>query len=264
MPHHSTAKLRFSANLSMLFTELEPLDRIGAAASAGFSAIEWQFPHTLPLDEIRARADAHGLTVNHINTSAGNPGEFGLAAQPGREDDFFRALDQALESAVKLGCLTIHCMSGCVDAADRPRAVQTFLQNMTKANAAAQSANVTLCIEPINTRDRPGYFVSRSDEIVELLQQLGGSHVKLLFDFYHIQIMEGDLLRRMEKHWPQIGHFQFASVPTRNEPDQGEIHYAAIFAAIAQRGWTGFAGAEYRPAARTQDGLGWLKTLAPA
>lgn len=264
MPHSSNAKIRFSANVSMLFTELEPLDRIAAAARAGFDAVEWQFPHNLPLDEIRVRADALGLAVNHVNTSAGNPGEFGLAAQPGREEDFFRALDQALESAVKLGCLTIHCMSGCVAEGQTAHARQTFLQNMAKANIAARSANVTLCIEPINTRDRPGYFVSRSDEIVELLQQIGGSHVKLLFDFYHIQIMEGDLLQRMERHWPYIGHFQFASVPSRNEPDRGEVNYAAIFAAIAQRGWTGFAGAEYRPAGRTQDGLGWLKTLAPA
>ena len=135
--------------------------------------------------------------------------------------------------------------------------------NMQRASDMAKGLDVALCIEPINAIDRQDYFVSRSDDVVALLRQVDRANVKLLFDFYHIQIMEGDLLRRMERHWDCIGHFQFAGVPHRHEPDDCEINYPSLFAEIARRGWGGFAGAEYRPAGRTIDGLAWMDTFQP-
>ena len=256
--------LRFSANISMLFGEYEPLERIGAAARAGFQAVEFLFPYDIEPSEIRARLSDHGVALNHLNTKPGNPGEAGLAALPGREDEFAGHIDLALDYAVKLGALTIHCMAGVVAPEIRGRAKQTFLRNMESASANAAGTGVTLVIEPINRHDRADFFVTRSDEIVELLGELGRDNVKLLFDFYHIQIMEGDLTRRLQRHWLHIGHFQFAGAPLRHEPDQGEVNFVPLFREIVARDWPGYIGAEYRPAGRTEDGLGWLKTLAPA
>ncbi len=256
--------LRFSANISMLFGEYAPLDRIGAAARTGFSAIEFLFPYDHGIADIKARLADCNIALNHLNTWPGDNGEFGLAAQPGREAGFDRVFDQALDYAARLGALTLHCMSGVVQTEDRARAKETFLRNMDSASRKAEGTGVTLVIEPINSYDRANFFVQRSDEVVELLKELDKPNVKLLFDFYHIQIMEGDLTRRLERHWDYIGHFQFASVPLRQEPHLGEISLKTLFSDIQRRGWNGYLGAEYRPAGRTEDGLSWMKTLAPA
>ena len=258
------ARFRYSANISMLFAELPFLDRIEAAAKAGFPAVECHFPYDLDAGDIHSRLEDNGLVMNGVNTFAGNLGTFGLAAQPGHESDFDAAVDQALTFCTRVGVGSIHCMSGTVLPENRVRARQTFLANMARASDAARSAGVTLLIEPINRYDRPGYFVSKSDDVVDLLQELDRDNVKMMFDFYHVQISEGDLLRRMDAHWPYIGHFQFASVPARAEPDRGEIAYGAIFSAIAERGWPGWVAAEYRPRAGTREGLGWMHTLTPA
>lgn len=254
----TTAGLRFSANISMLFCERPFLDRIDAARAAGFAAVECHFPYDLDREEVRARLAANGLPMTGLNTAPGKAGEFGLAAIPGREDDFRRAMDQALEWAVAIGASTIHVMAGCPAPQDRAWALETYLQNLDAACAMARGAGVVLLIEPINTRDRPGYFLSRSDEAAEIILELRAPELKMMFDLYHVQIMEGDLLRRLERHWDVIGHVQFASVPHRREPDEGEVAYTAIFEALAARGWSGWAAAEYRPRARTEDGLGWL------
>jgi hydroxypyruvate isomerase len=240
---------RLSANISMLFADLPFLDRIDAAADAGFPAVECQFPYAVPVEDIVARLDARGLPMNSINTPLGDTsrGEFGLAALPGRKYDFRSGFEQALAYATRLKVATIHVMSG------------------VPAALLARAAAVDIVIEPLNSRDRPGYFVSRSDGVANLLRDIDEPNVKLLFDIYHIQIMEGDILRRMEKHWPIIGHVQIASVPDRHEPDEGEIAYPAILAELAARGWDRFVGAEYNPRGKTIDGLGWAKPwLAPA
>jgi hydroxypyruvate isomerase len=248
-----------SANISLLFAEYPFLDRIGAAAAAGFRAVECQFPYAFPAPAIEERLAAHGLVMNGINTPRGDAarGEFGTAAMPGREADFEADFARALAYAQTLGARTIHCMSGAPAAEDRSRARRTFLANMRRASARAREAGMTLLIEPLNARDRPGYFVSRSDEAADLLTELDCDNVKLLFDVYHIQIMEGDLLRRLERHWPIIGHVQIASVPRRHEPDEGEVAYPAILAELSARGWQGYVGAEYVPRGQTADGLGW-------
>ncbi|MBX9758131.1 MAG: TIM barrel protein [Beijerinckiaceae bacterium] len=254
----SGARLRFSANISMLFCERPFLERISAAAAAGFDAVECHFPYNLERAELRARLDDAGVVMNGINTAPGNAQEFGLAALAGREDDFTRAMEQALEWAQALGASTIHVMAGCPAPQDRAWALDTYLHNLERACAMAKGAPVTLLIEPINTYDRRGYFLSRSDEAADIIADLRAQNLRMMFDFYHVQIMEGDLLRRLERHWDVIGHIQFASVPHRHEPDEGEVAYPAIFKAIAQKGWPHWVAAEYRPRARTEDGLAWL------
>jgi hydroxypyruvate isomerase len=260
-----TSRLRLSANISMMFAELPFFDRIMAAAHAGFAAVECHFPYAQHRGELASRLSDAGMVMNGINTPAGDPqrGEFGFAAVPGREDDFRRGFLQALEWAEALGVSTIHCMCGVVDPAHRAAAVDTFLANMAYASDAASGRSVTLLVEPINRYDRPDWFVSRSDELVALIDLLGRENVRMMFDVYHIQIMEGDLLRRMDRHWDRIGHFQIASVPRRAEPDEGEVNYRAILAEVARRGWPGWVAAEYHPRGGTHEGLGWMKDLAP-
>ena len=245
-----------SANISMLFPDLPFLERIGAAARAGFRAVECQFPYAVEAGDVAAALQANGLVMNGINTP---PGEtFGSAAMIGEEARFEDDLDRALSYAQVIGARMIHCMSGMtvgMSASTR----ETFLRNMSHASGRAAACDVTLLIEPLNTVDRPGYFVSRSDDVVALLQELNAPNVKLLFDIYHIQIMEGDLLRRMERHWSHIGHVQIASVPHRQEPDQGEINLPVILQALQSRGYRGFVGAEYNPRGDTVSGLSWAR-----
>lgn len=252
------ARLRFSANISMLFCERPFMERIAAAAAAGFDAVECHFPYAFDRAGIRARLADSGLAMNGINTAAGGERDFGLAALPGREDDFARAMDQALEWADALGASTIHVMAGCPAPQDRAWALDTYLHNLERACAMAKGAPVDLLIEPINKYDRPGYFLSRLDEAADIIADLRCSNLRLMFDVYHVQIMEGDLLRRLERHRAEIGHIQVASVPHRREPDEGEVAYAAIFDALAAMGWEKWIAAEYKPREKTEDGLGWL------
>lgn len=251
-------RLRFSANISMLFCERPFLERMGAAAAAGFDAVECHFPYAFDRSEIRARLSDNGLVMNGINTAPGGEREFGLAALAGREDDFSRAMEQALDWATALGASTIHVMAGSPAPQDRAWALDTYLHNLERACAMAKGTAVDLLIEPINKYDRPGYFLSRSDEAADIVADLRCPNLKMMFDLYHVQIMEGDLLRRLRRHRDVIGHIQFASVPDRHEPDEGEVAYPAIFDAIAEMGWSRWVAAEYRPRARTEDGLAWL------
>jgi hydroxypyruvate isomerase len=259
----SQPALRFSANISMLFCERPFTDRIRAAASVGFDAVECHFPYEHDAADIHARMQDAGVVMNGINTPPGQVGEFGLAAVPGREDDFARGLDAALVWGARVGVETIHCMAGCVPDEERDRAGEVFLRNLENAIPAARDAGLTLLIEPINTRDRPGYFLRHPDQAHDVVTKLASERVKLMFDFYHMQIVAGDLLTRMNALWPIIGHFQIASAPRRHEPDEGEVNYTEIFKAIEARGWPGYVAAEYNPRGRTEDGLNWL-TLARA
>lgn len=252
------ARLRFSANISMLFCERPFMERMAAAAAAGFEAVECHFPYAFDRTEIRARLADCGLVMNGINTAPGGERDFGLAALPGREDEFARGMDQALEWAQALGASTIHVMAGCPAPQDRAWALDAYMHNLERACAMAKGAPVDLLIEPINTYDRPGYFLTRSDEAADIIAELRSPNLRLMFDVYHVQIMEGDLLRRLEKHRDKIGHIQFASVPHRREPDEGEVAYPAIFEALADMKWDGFVAAEYTPRGVTEDGLGWL------
>jgi len=251
--------IRLAANLGMLFSDRPPLERPAAAAQAGFRAIEFQMPYAAPAAAMRDAIAPHGLAVLGINTASGGPGEFGLAAVPGRERDFDAHLAQALDYVTTIGGTAIHCMAGVVPAAERAEAERTFAANLARAADLAAPKGITLLIEPINTRDRPDYALTRAEQAAEIIDRVGRPNVKIQFDFYHQQIMGGDLIRRFEALLPWIGHVQVAAVPSRAEPDEGEVNYPAVLAAIDGLGYAGFVAAEYKPRGRTEDGLAWAR-----
>jgi hydroxypyruvate isomerase len=248
---------RFAANLAYLFTERAFMDRFGAAAAAGFRAVELRHPYEHAPSAVRAELDRHGLTMLGINTPPGQAGEPGVAALPGREQEFAVLFRQALDYAVAIGGRQIHVMAGVVPPEQRPAAERTFVANLIAAADAAAAQDVTLLIEPINPRDRPDYFLTRAEHAAAIIGQVDRANVRLQFDFYHMQIVGGDLIRRFEKLFPIVGHVQVAAVPSRHEPDEGEVNYPAIFAALDRLGYQGFVAAEYQPRAKTEDGLGW-------
>ncbi len=256
---------RFAANLGYLFTERPPIERFAAAAAAGFEAVELQFPYDIPAAKVNAELERHGLTQLGINTMRGDrDGDSGLAAVPGREREWNAAFQRALDYIVAIGGRSIHCMTGIVPVEQRPLAETVFIKNLARGAEAAAKHNVTLLIEPINPRDRAGYFLSRVEHAADIIGKVGAPNVRIQFDFYHVQIVGGDLLTRFEKYLPVIGHVQVAAVPSRHEPDEGEVNYPAVFAAIDRLGYKGFIGCEYRPRARTEDGLGWAKAYGVA
>jgi 2-dehydrotetronate isomerase len=248
---------RFAANLGYLFTEHPLIERFAAAAAAGFKAVELQFPYDVPPSAVKAELARHGLTQLAVNTPLGP--EFGLAALPGRERAFAAAFNQALDYVAAIGGSAIHCMSGCVPVNERPAAETAFVKNLQWAAAEAAQKNITVLIEPINPRDRPDYFLNRAEHAAAIVNKVGAANLRIQFDFYHVQIVGGDLIRRLETHFPLIGHVQIAAVPSRREPDEGEVNYPAIFDALDRLGYAGWIGCEYRPRTRTEDGLGWAR-----
>jgi len=250
---------RFAANLGYLFAERPLIERFAAAAAAGFSAVELLFPYETAASAVKAELSRHGLTQLGINTPTGRPGEIGLAAIPGREREWEASFARALDYAVAIGGRAIHCMAGCVAVEQRPAAEPVFIRNLSQAAVEAAAAGVTLLIEPINPHDRPGYFLSRVEHAADLVAKVGAANLRIQFDFYHAQIVGGDLMRRFEAHLPLIGHVQIAAVPSRHEPDEGEVNYAEIFAMLDSHGYAGFVGCEYRPRASTEAGLGWAR-----
>ena len=252
---------RFTANIAFLFADRPFLDRIAAAKRAGFDLVECHFPYEFPIAALQDRLAAAGVRMTGLNTNAGDreKGEFGFAGVPGQEDRFRRDFAQALEYATALDASVIHVMAGTVEPGERAQALKTYVTNLRAAAREAAGTGLTLVLEPLNTRDNPGYLVSRSDEIAELIADIGEPSVKLLFDVYHVQIMEGDLITRLERHRDIIGHVQVAGVPARAEPDDdNEVNYPAILNWLDGNGYAGLVGVEYRPRSRTEDGLGWL------
>jgi 2-dehydrotetronate isomerase len=253
--------LRFAANISFLFKELPFLDRFAAAAEAGFRLVECHWPYDNSVEALRDRLERAGLSLVMVNTAPGNleAGDFGLGAVPGREADFQAAFDQALRYVSSLGATRIHCMAGKVPVT--ATAHRTFVENLRVAADKAQDKGATLVIEPINTRSAPGYFLTKSQQAVDIIAEIDRPNVKLLFDVFHLQIMEGDIITRLETLLPLIGHVQIAAVPSRAEPDEGEINYPAVFDALERIGYDGVVGCEYLPRAGTKDGLVWRRTL---
>jgi hydroxypyruvate isomerase len=249
---------RFAANLAYLFTERPLIERFAAAAAAGFKAVELQLPYDQPASAVRAEVERHKLTQLGLNTALGaREGDTGLAAVPGRERDWDAAFKQALDYAAAIGASAIHCLTGKVPPEQRPAAERTLIANISRAADLAREKNITILLEPINPRDRPNYFLTRVEQAADLIGKIGRPNVKIQFDFYHVQIVSGDLLRRFEQHLPLIGHVQIAAVPSRAEPDDGEVNYPNVFATLDQLGWSGWVACEYRPRGRTEDGLGW-------
>jgi hydroxypyruvate isomerase len=254
----------YSANISFMFAEHGFLDRIDAAKAAGFDCVECHFPYDHGIATLRARLAGAGVRLTGLNTVPGDdPNGWGRAGLPGQETAFRRDFDQALSYAVALGVPMIHVMAAVVPAAQRAAAIETYVANLRAVAPLAAAAGVTLLLEPLNSRDKPDYLVSRSDDIVALLARIGAPNVKLLFDVYHVQIMEGDLTQRLRRHAAAIGHVQIAGVPSRAEPDEGEVSYAAIFRTLDEIGFKGPIGLEYKPRGRTIDGLRWRDHLKP-
>lgn len=254
--------LKFAANLSMMYQEYAFLDRFGAAAKDGFTGVEFLFPYDHPAAEISARLKEHGLVQALFNGPPGKweRGERGLAALPGREDEFKRGVATALEYANVLGNERIHLMAGLIPpGADRALYRASYVRNLDHAARESAAARVTVVIEPINTRDIPGYFLNRQDEAHNICAEVGAPNLKVQMDFYHCQIVEGDLAMKLRKYIAGVGHVQVAGVPERNEPDTGEINYPYLFRLLDELGYDGWVGCEYRPKAGTSAGLGWLR-----
>jgi hydroxypyruvate isomerase len=246
---------KFAANLTMMFNEAPFLERFGRARRAGFRGVEYLSPYVAEPTEIRARLDEHGLEQALYNTNPGNfeAGERGTAAVPGLESRFDADIDQALRYAETLRPGNIHIMAG---RADGPKARETFVANLKKACAKAPSQGFV--IEPINTRDMPGYFLTTTTQAKDIIAEVGAPNLKLQLDLYHCQIMEGDLTRRIEALAPLVAHVQIAAVPDRHEPDTGETNLGHLLSALDRVGYKGWIGCEYRPAGVTEDGLGWF------
>ena len=256
--------LRFSANLGFLWTDLPLPARVRAARAAGFEAVEFHFPYDVPVAELRAALnEGPALPVVSLNTRRGDPaaGEFGLCALPGRETDGLAAIDEAIAYGQAIGAASVHVMAGIVRPEQSAEAARTFAAALAHAGRQAEGAAMDVVIEPINQRDAPGYFLRDTAHVARIIEQVGRPNVKMLFDCYHTQITEGDLTRRLERFMPIIGHIQIAAVPSRAEPDEGEIAYDRLLRTIEDLGYRGFIGAEYRPRASMEDGLGWLKSI---
>lgn len=255
--------IRLAANLSMLFPEHDFLARFPAAAAAGFRGVEYLFPYAYEPGELRAALDDNGLTQVLFNLPPGDweEGERGLTSLPGREAEFRDSLVEAIHYAEALDCPRLHAMAGLLppeaDAATREEHRRTYIANLRFAAGELAKVGKTLLIEPINGRDMPGFFLNRQDHAREILAQVGADNLRVQFDLYHCQIVEGDLIRNLEAQFPHIGHVQIAGVPERHEPDRGEVHYPALLERLETLGYDGWVGCEYRPAADTRAGLGW-------
>ena len=272
---------RFAANLSMMYPDLPFLDRFEAAAKDGFTAVEYLFPYAFAKEELVERLQANNLQQVLFNAPPGgtdaasidrawNGGDKGITCIPGREDEFRAGVALALDYAQALGCPRIHLMAGLLPAGvSREAAQRTYVANLRWAAAEAARHGRDVLIEPINTRDIPGFFLNRQDQAHALVAEVGASNIKVQMDLYHCQIVEGDVAMKIRQYLPtgKVGHFQIAGVPERHEPDIGEVNYPYLFGVIdevaAQCGWDGWIGCEYKPKrggqpGGTSAGLGWF------
>jgi hydroxypyruvate isomerase len=255
---------RLAANLTMLFTELPFLDRFAAAARAGFAGVEYLFPYDYDKHVLRQKLDEHGLTQVLHNLPAGDwgKGDRGIAGDPGRVSEFEAGVGKAIEYATALRCTRVNCLAGVPPSGvDRGTARDTFIRNLRYAAPRLRDAGIKLLVEPINTRDIPGFFLNRTDQAIEIIREVGSDNLYLQYDIYHMQIMEGDLAKTMERNLPSIDHMQLADPPARHEPGTGEINFTFLLDFIDQLGYAGWIGCEYKPKGRTEEGLGWARGL---
>ena len=251
---------KLAANLSMMFNEVDFMDRFAASAEAGFKGVEYLFPYGYDKDDLRAALDRHGLVQVLHNLPAGDwdAGERGIACHPDRVGDFQDGVGRAIEYATALGCDQVNCLAG-VTPADVPNETlrDTFVSNLAFAAGELERAGITLLIEAINTRDIPGFFLQTTSQALDVIADVGSENLKLQYDIYHMQIMEGDLTPTIEANLSMIQHMQLADNPGRNEPGTGEINYPFLFDAIDKMGYDGWIGCEYKPRTTTAEGLQW-------
>ena len=253
--------LKFASNLTMMFNEVPFLDRFDAARDAGFNGVEFLFPYDFPAHDVGQRVRDNGLTQALFNLPPGDwkAGERGLGALPGREDEFKASVEKALTYAEVTGCKTLHAMAGIVvPNANTEQMFETFVENLIAAADLCADAGITIVLEALNSQDAPGYFLPHISDAARVAQAVGRPNIGLQFDFYHVQIMDGDLIRNFDLYLDDIDHIQVSSVQGRHEPNDGEINYPFIFEYINASAYDGWIGCEYMPAGATQDGLAWL------
>jgi hydroxypyruvate isomerase len=257
---------KFAANLTMLFTEAPFMERFALAAAVGFTHVEYLFPYPFKAEDIKAELDKHGLTQVLFNLPAGDwaAGERGIAALPGRSDEFRAGVPQAIEYAKVLGVNRVNCLVGKRIAGrsdDEHR--QTLIENVRYAAAELAQHGIELVIEPINHFDIPGFFINRTEQALAIINEAGAPNVKVQYDIYHAQREEGEITATFKKHLARIGHIQIADNPGRHQPGTGEINFPFIFRQLDEAGYTGWIGLEYIPTPDTTSSLGWMKTLLP-
>ncbi len=253
---------KFAANLSMLFTELPFLDRFAAAARAGFKGVEYLFPYAFAKDEIADRLSANHLTQVLFNLPAGDwdKGERGIACHPDRVAEFRDGIGKAIDYAKVLGNKQVNCLAGIAPKGGDPDKLrQTLVENLRFATNELKKAGILLIAEPINTYDIPGFYLCRSSQALAIFDEAGSDNLKLQYDVYHMQRMEGELAKTIETILLSIAHIQIADNPGRNEPGTGEINYPFLFAHFDRIGYAGWIGCEYKPRTTTEAGLGWMK-----
>ena len=251
---------KFSANLGFLWTELDLPKAILAAKSAGFQAVECHFPYEVNTGDVIDALKETGLPMVGLNTQRGNveKGDNGLSAVIGRENEAREYIAQAVEYAAAINCQNVHVMAGFTDQGEASE--NTFRENLDYACSLAQEHNVQILIEPLNHYDAPNYHLNNIESAVRTVNAVDHANIKVMFDCYHIQIMQGDLARRLSDNLSSVGHIQFAAVPDRGEPDLGEVHFQNLFKSIDEMGWGGFLGAEYKPrSGDTSQGLTWMQ-----
>ncbi len=253
---------KFAANLTMLFNEVDFLDRFKAASDAGFKGVEYLFPYAYPKEQLVELLNLNGLTQVLHNLPAGDwaKGERGIAALPDRVGEFQDGVGKAIEYATALGCKQVNCLSGIAPAGvDADKLRDTFVSNIRFAGQQFHGHGIKLLVEAINTFDIPGFYVSGTRQTLDLIDAAGNDNIFVQYDIYHMQRMEGELAATIKKHLPRIAHMQLADNPARNEPGTGEINYPYLFDQIDKLGYTGWIGCEYKPATTTTSGLGWVK-----
>jgi hydroxypyruvate isomerase len=257
---------KFCANLTMLFNEVDFLDRFEKAAKAGFKGVEYLFPYAWKKEQLVEKLGAFGLSQALHNLPAGdwNKGERGIACLPGRETEFQEGVGKAIEYAKALKCPQVNCLAGLTPAgvpADKVR--KTLVANLRFAAAALEKEGIRLLVEALNDKDVPGFYLVRTADVLALIKEVGHANVYVQYDVYHMQIMEGNLTKTIQANLDKIAHIQIADNPGRNEPGTGEINYPNLFKAIDAAGYKGWIGCEYKPAGKTEDGLGWVKSYRP-
>ncbi|SHN71922.1 2-oxo-tetronate isomerase [Desulfovibrio litoralis] len=259
---------KFAANLTMMFNEYKFEDRFSAAADAGFKAVEYLFPYDFEPDFLAKQLEKNNLTQALFNLYPGNweKGERGLACLPGREDEFIKSVEKAIPYAKAFSCQRLHAMAGLTpQGIEKATLLKTYKENIAQAANLLKPHGITLCLEPINQRSMPGYFLNKQGDAVEIIKELNTEHgtdnVKLQFDCFHCQMEEGAVSLKLREFFPYTAHYQIAGVPERHEPNTGELNYAYIFNLIDELGYQGYIGCEYIPLAKTVDGLSWFTAL---
>jgi hydroxypyruvate isomerase len=260
-----TSVLKFSANLSFLYQDRPFLDRFKAAAADGFPAVEYLGPYAEPKDKVAEALAANGLVQALFNMPPGDwaAGERGIGSLPDRVDEFRAGVATALDYARTLGCPKLNVLAGLTRPGDNlAQREDVLVENLRYAAPRCTDAGVKLLIEPINTRDIPGFFITTTRQAERILERVGHENLYIQYDIYHMQVMQGDLVPTYERLRDRIAHVQIADNPGRNEPGTGEINYRYVFAALDRLGYDGFVGCEYKPKAGTSEGLGWMKELS--